>query len=139
MFSSILVPVDITVEADMAKLLARAKALKETWGSVVHVVSVLPNTGYPIVSQQMPEGAAHEAKAGAKGALQAALQDAGLDAEMHVTTGTVYDQVIKLAEQIDAKLILIGAHRPELKDYLLGSNAARLVRHSNRSVLVIRD
>jgi nucleotide-binding universal stress UspA family protein len=26
-----------------------------------------------------------------------------------------------------------------LKDYLLGPNAAKVVRHSNRSVLVVRD
>lgn len=33
----------------------------------------------------------------------------------------------------------MAAHRPALKDYLLGPNAARVVRHSNCSVLVVRD
>ena len=44
----------------------------------------------------------------------------------------------RLLRTIGAELILIGAHSPELKDYLLGSNAARIVRHSPKSVLVLR-
>lgn len=139
MFQSILVPVDLTVETDTAKLLARAKSLQDTWASRVHVVSVLPDAGYAIVSAQLDAGAEQDARARAKGELQVAVRDAGLDADLHVTTGTIYDRVIHLAEDLKVDLILIGAHRPELKDYLLGSNAARLVRHSNKSVLVVRD
>ncbi|MEP3300223.1 MAG: universal stress protein, partial [Pseudoruegeria sp.] len=37
-----------------------------------------------------------------------------------------------------ADLIVIGAHRPDFKDYLLGPNAARVVRHSECSVYVVR-
>ena len=33
----------------------------------------------------------------------------------------------------------MSANRPELKDYLLGPNAARVVRHSDVSVLVVRE
>jgi len=42
-------------------------------------------------------------------------------------------------QKIDADLIVLGANRPDLKDYLLGPNASRVVRHSARSVLVVRD
>lgn len=139
MFNSILVAVDLTVETDTAKLLGRARALKDTWGSDVHVVSVLPDAGFAIVAAQLAPGSDKAALAGAKGQLQIALREAGLDAALHVRTGTIYDQVIQLADTLGTDLILIGAHRPELKDYLLGSNAARVVRHSNRSVLVVRD
>ncbi|MEM9580699.1 MAG: universal stress protein, partial [Pseudomonadota bacterium] len=111
MFKSILVPVDITVPGDMAKLLSRAGALKDTWGSEVHVVSVMPDPGFALVSQQLPKGLEHEARAGAKGSLQAALKEAGLSAELHIQMGTIYDQVIKLAEQLDIDLIVIGAHQ----------------------------
>ena len=52
--------------------------------------------------------------------------------------GTVYDQVIRLADEIDANLIVVGGGREDLKDYLLGSNTARIVRHSDRSVMVLR-
>jgi nucleotide-binding universal stress UspA family protein len=36
-------------------------------------------------------------------------------------------------------VIVLASHRPELKDYLLGPNAARVVRHAKCSVLVVRD
>lgn len=42
----------------------------------------------------------------------------------HILPGTIYDQVIELADKLDIELILIGAHGPAIKDYLLGSNAA---------------
>ena len=56
-----------------------------------------------------------------------------------VKTGNVYESIIVAAKKIDCDLIIMSAHRPDLKDYLLGPNAARVVRHSDRSVLVVRD
>ena len=35
-------------------------------------------------------------------------------------------------------LIVMASHRPELKDYLIGPNAARVVRHADCSVQVVR-
>ncbi len=61
---------------------------------------------------------------------------------MHVNTiarhGTVYEQILKVADDIEADQIVIGAHRPGLADFLLGPNTARVVRHANCSVNVIR-
>ncbi len=50
------------------------------------------------------------------------------------------DVIQAIKDQADAlPFAHIGSHRPELKDYLLGPNAARVVRHANCSVLVVRD
>ena len=46
--------------------------------------------------------------------------------------------ILDLAEKIGADLIVMASHRPELKDYLLGPNAARVVRHAECSVMVVR-
>ena len=43
------------------------------------------------------------------------------------------------SEAIKADLIVMGSHRPELRDYLLGPNAARVVRHAPCSVVVVRS
>lgn len=139
MFTAILVPVDVSLEADTQNLLIRAKTLSEQWGSRVDVVSVIPNVGMPIVGAYMDESFAETAKSETAAELDRQISDVGLTARSHVLVGTVYDRVIALANALDVDLILIGAHRPELKDYLLGSNAARLVRHSAKSVLVLRD
>lgn len=55
-----------------------------------------------------------------------------------VVTGNTYDEILRVAEADGAALIVIGAHQPDLRDYLLGPNAARVVRHANCSVLVVR-
>ncbi|MEQ8655661.1 MAG: universal stress protein [Kiloniellales bacterium] len=61
---------------------------------------------------------------------------------MKVTTlarrGSVYEQVLNVAEEIKADQIVMGAHRPGLSDFLLGPNTARVVRHATCSVNVVR-
>ncbi len=62
----------------------------------------------------------------------------GTDAETIARHGTIYEQILDVAEEIDADQIVIGAHRPQLADYLLGPNTARVVRHAKCSVTVVR-
>ena len=40
--------------------------------------------------------------------------------------------------EASADAIVIASHRPDLSDYLLGSTAARVVRHAQCTVLVLR-
>ena len=140
MFKRVLVPVDVSLPAEARKILTAAKDLAAPWGSELHVMTVVPDVGMPIVGSYFEEGQEDESLAAAKAELKAAVADSGITpTKLYLHAGTVYDRVIKLAKKIDADLILISAHSPVLKDYLLGSNAARIVRHSKRSVLVLRD
>jgi nucleotide-binding universal stress UspA family protein len=52
---------------------------------------------------------------------------------------SIYDVILRTAKEAGADLIVVGSHRPAMKDYLLGTNAGRVVRHANCSVLVARD
>lgn len=58
--------------------------------------------------------------------------------QTHAVTGTPKDQILKLADTIQADLIIIASHRPDMTTYLLGSNAAAVVRHAKCPVLVVR-
>ncbi|HEY9536022.1 MAG TPA: universal stress protein [Kiloniellaceae bacterium] len=62
----------------------------------------------------------------------------GMNVETIVRHGPVYEQILQVADDIGADQIVIGAHRPEISDYLLGPNTARVVRHAKCSVNVIR-
>jgi len=42
------------------------------------------------------------------------------------------------AHEQRADLIVMASHRPELKDYLIGPNAAYVAQHAFCSVLVLR-
>ena len=48
------------------------------------------------------------------------------------------DRILELAKKIPAHMIIIASHRPDITTYLLGSNAAAVVRHAECSVLVVR-
>ena len=69
--------------------------------------------------------------------------DANVPAEMKVQhivgEGNVYEVILSIADKINTDVIAVAAHRPELKDYLLGPNAARVVRHAKCSVMVVRE
>ncbi|MBD0864221.1 MAG: universal stress protein [Rhodobacteraceae bacterium] len=56
----------------------------------------------------------------------------------HVVEGHVYRSIVEFAEEHDITCIVMGSHRPGLSDYLLGSTAARVVRHAPCAVHVHR-
>ena len=55
-----------------------------------------------------------------------------------VASGTIYEEILRVASETGCDLIVMTSQRPELKDYLLGPNASRVVRHATCSVLVVR-
>lgn len=139
MFKTILVPVDVSQPDEAQRVLARAKALTTGWDCTLHVATIVPDMGMAIVGSYFDEGFEAESLKRAAAELDAAVSAAGIAAETHVLSGRIYDRVLDLSESLGADLILLSAHSPELTDYLLGSNAARIVRHAKISVLVLRD
>jgi nucleotide-binding universal stress UspA family protein len=62
-----------------------------------------------------------------------------LAGDVIATHGTIYQEIVEAAEKLPADLIVMASHRPTLKDYLLGPNAARVARHAKSSVHIVRD
>ena len=52
--------------------------------------------------------------------------------------GVIYSEVLAESEAWGADLIVVASNRPTMSTYLLGSNAAAIVRHAKCSVLVVR-
>jgi nucleotide-binding universal stress UspA family protein len=120
MYQNILLTVDLDDEASWIKALPAAVAQAKASRARLHVATVVPDFGMPVVRGFFPEGFEGKVLAEVKEKLKA-FCDA------------------KVPSEIGCGLIVIGAHRPELKDYLLGPNAARVVRHASCSVLVVRN
>jgi nucleotide-binding universal stress UspA family protein len=141
MFRHILVSVDLDAPFDWEKTYPTAIELARQWNARLDVMTVVPDFGMSIVGQFFPAG--YEKKM-ATMVLERLREkaDAGLPEGMSVNhlvgEGNVYEAVLSMAAQREIDLIVIGAHRPELRDYLLGPNAARVVRHARCSVLVVR-
>lgn len=141
MFKKILLAVDLNdVEAGSRSTEAAVEMAKKD-GAALLVLNVVPDQGMPIVSAAMTPDHRQSVKNEAEAALSewanSSLPD-GLDTQLHVARGTVYDQIIKEADRLKADCIVVGAHSPALKDYLIGPNAARVARHANQSVFVVR-
>ena len=144
MYDRLLVPVDLGDTTSLEKALPVAKSLASGEGAEVHVLSVIPTSGMALVGAYLPDDYTEKAVDAAKEALANALvgyEDACVPATIHghVVKGSVYQEIMHAADRLDCDTIIMTAHRPELKDYLLGPNAARVVRHAKQSVMVIRD
>lgn len=141
MFRHILVSVDLDAPFDWEKTYPTAIELANQWNARLDVMTVVPDFGMSIVGQFFPAG--YEKKM-ATMVLDRLREKAdtglpeGLSVNHLVGEGNVYEAVLSMAAQREIDLIVIGAHRPELRDYLLGPNAARVVRHARCSVLVVR-
>ncbi|MDP7425332.1 MAG: universal stress protein, partial [Rhodospirillales bacterium] len=51
-----------------------------------------------------------------------------------VIQGDVYPEILHETKSWKADVIVLASHRPEVSDYLLGSNIAKIVRHVPISV-----
>lgn len=139
MYKDILLSVDLEDENSWKKALPTAVEYAKAFGSRIHVVTVVPEFG--MVRQYFPDNYEDNLKENVKTRLHefTAKQIPGDIPVQHIIAhGTIYREINKAAEQVNADLIIMASHRPELGDYLLGPNAARVVRHSKRSVLVVR-
>ncbi len=139
---TILLPVDLSDERSWRKALAVALEQVRLHGATLHVVTVLPDFGLSMVGTYFRSDFEKEALRNVGEALaewvQTNVPDT-VDVHPHVLHGSIYDEILRAAEKLEADLIVIGSHRPELKDYLLGPNAARVVRHARQSVYVVRS
>lgn len=141
MYKHILLTVDLDDKDSWSKALPLAISNAETHGAALSVMTVVPDFGMSLVGQYFPKDHVEKVMKEANKRLHelvAARVPSGMQVQHIVRQGTVYEMVLLTAKEIDADLIIIASHRPELKDYLLGPNAARVVRHANCSVLVVR-
>jgi nucleotide-binding universal stress UspA family protein len=141
MFKRILVPVDIDQESSWSRSLSVAERLVADYGAELHVMTVVPTMGMSIVGSFFPPDFEKKAMANARenlGQIVAKAVKNPADIACHVAHGTIYEEIISAADTLGCDLVVMTSHRPELKDYLLGPNAARVMRHAKQSVFIVR-
>ena len=141
MFKNILVAVDLEHGTHIHSLLRIASDVANTHGARVHLLIVVA-AAPAVVSQFLPEN--YEKMASGKiendlAALAAKVDLAEGAADSSVRFGDVYQEILAHANKIGVDLIIVASHKPNVGDFLLGTTAARVVRHASCSVLVIRQ
>jgi nucleotide-binding universal stress UspA family protein len=141
MYKNILVAIDLNDETSCRKPLLSAVELARTFGARLHVLTVVREVEAILQARSAP--LAYELIAtdleNQLGALIRRVNASDLNPNILVTHGvSIYAEILRVAEEAGADLV-VGSHRPAMKDYLLGTNSARVVRHAHCSVLVARE
>jgi nucleotide-binding universal stress UspA family protein len=75
----------------------------------------------------------------AKADLEALTASATADIEgIYVRIGTPWDAICTEAKVLDCDMIILGSHGYSALDRVIGTTAAKVVNHADRSVLVVR-
>lgn len=142
MFKEIILAVDLEDNSSWEKSVPFAVSYAQAFDSNLHILSVLPDFGMSLVGQYFSSDYEKKVRARMNATLHEFVKKhipADITVQHIVGSGAVYECVVDIAKEINADLIVMGAHRPELKDYLIGPNASRVVRHAPCSVIVVRD
>ncbi len=141
MYQNILVPIDLSDTHSWQDALPAALNYAKLYQAKLHFLSIIPDFGMTMVGQFFPKNFEQQALKQAETNLKTFISEHvpnDVTYQCHIGHGTIYKEILEAAVTLKSDLIVIGCHRPELKDYLLGPNAARVVRHANCSVLVAR-
>lgn len=142
MNKNIFCAIDLEHPSISKKILSEGLRLADANGATVNVMTVIPDYGMTIVGSYFEEGVQAKAIASTNDALHAFVSEnltGNVKIRHIVSSGSVYEEVLKYADQVEADVIVIGASKPDLKDFLLGPNAARVARHANVSVFIVRE
>ncbi|AGB82041.1 Universal stress protein G [Serratia rubidaea] len=142
MYQMILVPVDLEEPQLTDKAIKHVEYLAKASGAKVHLFHALPDasafvTAYSFGIKEFE----NQAEVNAIDKLKNIIAEMELPLERlsyTISFGSPRDEVLQLADDIGADLIVVGSRRPSVKTYLLGSNAAAIVRHAKTSVMVVR-
>jgi len=141
MFNNVLCAIKLDVEHSWKKALPCAIELLRGNTGNLHLLTVVPEFGLSVISQYFPENFEEETLNATKDAMREFIDKnvpKDVPSRAIVAQGKAYEQVLRIAEQIDADAIVMAAGNPSLAQYLLGPNASRVVRHATCSVLVVR-
>lgn len=139
MYSRIMVPLDLSESSLDKAALDKALDLAEVEESTLRLIHVVPLTP-ALLADYVPSDFDVQQSASIKQELDLIASDTGLKDRVTVVVrqGGVYHEILEEAKRAQIDLIVMSSHRPDMRDYLIGSNAGRVVRHATCSVLVVR-
>jgi universal stress protein F len=136
MYKTILVPIEMS-QIELGKSMietARKHSDKETRIILLNVIEDIPSWA----AVGLPKDILESSRKSTTEEVQALANAASIQADVEICSGHPYKNILEKANEEEVDLIIIASHKPGLQDYLLGSTAAKVVRHARCSVLVVR-
>ena len=136
MYSNILVPVLIDNNPSTKKAIDIAKQMLSDDGTItlLHVVEETPT----YVNQMIPSDVIVNTIKNSQSEIKKMAETHAPGAKTAVVRGHASRSIMDYRDENDCDCIVIASHQPGLEDYFLGSTAARVVRHAQCSVHVLR-
>ena len=136
MYKSILIPVDLANVTKVNSLIDQVSVYNSSNPKIIllNVVEDIPSWA----AVELPRGILDKSVQSSLEKLTALAASSSIEVEVEVRVGHPYQTILEVAEEKSAELIIVASHQPELKNYFLGSTAAKVVRHATCSVMVVR-
>ena len=141
MFKAILVPIDIAQPGSWEHAIPQAIELAVVGNGVVTIATVVKDLRAAFAGVHF-EFQAELLVSRTKDKLAQIVsryRDRKVILNEQVRFGSVGREILEAAREQKTDLIVMASHRPELKDYLIGPNAAYVAQHAFCSVLVLRS
>ncbi|MCT2541144.1 universal stress protein [Sedimentimonas flavescens] len=142
MYKTILLTIDLEHEASWKQALPVAINFAKAPGATLHILAVVPNYGSALVASEFPSSYLEKTLAKAKAKLEAMVAEqvpAQVKAISHVGAGRVHEVILEYIDSSGADLVVMASHAPDrVREFLVGSNADRVVRRSPVSIHVVR-
>ena len=120
----ILVPTDFTPVGDSA--VAYANHLAKILGARVDLLHVVAKDAAVAVAKNTLETQVQK------------LKNDGIEAESHVEIGSIFEDIGKVADQLEARLIVMGTHGVSGMQHVLGSKALKVITNSDVPFIVVQ-
>jgi len=140
MFKKILVPIDVDRPVAAKQVYSYAAGIASVDNAEVKLISVMPGFGMPIVASYVTNEVRRETMEHAKQALAEFVKENCDDSvTYHVRSGKNWRQIVKLADEWGADLIIVYHNRRrEINEVFSHSCSDQVYRNANCSVLRLR-
>lgn len=142
MYKTIVVPIDLSDALSSRLTLPVALNFVNAFGAKLHLINIIPDVGISMLEEYLPKQWMKNQKSHHATQLDQLIEQyvpVDIHVEKFIGRGHVYDEIINYANSVNADLFIVPSIRPELQDYMLGTNVSKIVRHSKISVLVVRE
>ena len=137
MYSSIMVPVDLTHIEKLGRALQVAADIAKLYGAEVHYLSVTPETPSELgktpaeFSRKLQSFVEEQAE-------QYGITTKAHPVATHDPTADLNKTLRKAGDSIGADLIIMASHIPGFVDHIFHSHGGYMATHSGLSVLLVR-
>ena len=138
MFQKIMTPVDLAHVEDTRKALQCSAELAKLYNAEVSYVGVSAPAPSEIAHNLQEFSSKLDAFAEEQAAKHGIATTARVEPCNDPTTD-VDDALLRAVKATDADLVVMQSHLPKLSDYVWPSNGGKVVRHSDVTVMVVRN